>query len=223
MFNNLKKWCHKWPGLAVLLLGLLTVMVLVFGFLGLIGKFKLDRANTNLWASRQTVTQLRQDAHEQSEEYEGVIEELRAELAALKGAEAVKATMNRTESLTPEKAYKFTSVAGVVISVVDGEPNVRPSPKVSEVSYGKLWGAFTLEYFYSYPRLPQEGIGNWIGIPVHLLSETERNLFPSDMQDKDGIVWVSADYLKFSDWLKNYPANEVNLKVDMAAELSNAN
>lgn len=220
MLKGLKRWCQKYPGGAMFIILILSIVVVVFGLLGMIAKLKLDIANTNLWETRQTANELKSELSIQEKAYEETIESLEDELAQLQGKVHAENTLAQVESYTPEKVYKFTGVSELRITS-NGNPNVRPSPGKNGLTYGNFSGNITLDYFYSTPRLPQEGIGNWIGIPVHLLSEYELGLFPTDISsDLDGVIWVSADYLTFSDWLRNYDATEVNLAVDIATEQS---
>jgi hypothetical protein len=229
MLRNLFRWVKKSPEWATLLIALLAVVLIITiatgTILGIIGKSKLDTANTNLWASGQQNQQLRASAQTQNAQYEEVIERLRGELQEFRNAAATERAMTQAENLTPETVWKFTGTSNLTIRVNgDVAPRVRPSPRASDVSHGRLdvHARFTLEYFYATPNRPQDGIGNWIGIPVHLLSENELRSFPSEIaEDRDGIIWVSADYLRFSDYLRNYTSEQVNLRADIATSGAN--
>ena len=213
-------------GLAVLLIAaLLTGTVL-----GFIGKYKLDRANTALWVTRQENHQLRTVAQEEAERYENTIDGLRAELAAFKDAAATAKEMAGAEALTPEMVYKFSDTNGLTITILsDGNgngPRVRPSPRAGTVSYGRIrpHTVLSLEYFYT-TSLPQNGeLGAWLGIPLELLSDEQLswwfqlNRDWDITADADGIIWVSWGYLKASDYMRNYSSEKVELAYDRAGQ-----
>lgn len=201
------RWCknvRRCPGLAIIAVFMMLAIVVAMSFIGIIGKSKLDTANTSLWTVRQERNQLQEQMAVQAEQYEQTISDLRAELVTYRDAEAEAKRVAFIESFTPEEAYRFSGVESLVITTKDSV-RVRPSPYAGEISYGRLNGGtrFQLEYFYA-TKLPQNGIGSWIGIPVQLLSD-DLSSFPQGIaDDTDGIVWISADYLNFSDYLRNY-------------------
>jgi len=184
-------------------------MMTVFGF---IGKTKLDQANTNLWLSGQEVLSLEQDLRNQQE----VIANLRNEAK-------VTAALAAAKSKTPEMAFKYAGTSGVEIKVL-AEINVRPSPAVTDASYGTLpvGTTFYLDSFYSYPNKLEEDRHSWIGIPTLLLNGAERESFPSGALN-DEVVWISYAsnfeiHLSFSGANYLNASGKVDLAADVAAE-----
>jgi hypothetical protein len=221
MLNNLRKWCHKLPGLAALLILFLALIIVVMGVIGLIGWNKLNIANTNLWQTRQNNLALANARTSQAAEYETAIAQLQAELLVYREAETEAARLERArqalidaDAMTPVRVWKYTT-NGTLTMTTSGEVNVRPAPAVaSGISFGKLNRGITIrtDYFYSRMAPNPDGslpYGNWIGVPVETVS---RHLDAAALEDPDGIVWISMDYLIWSDWLRNYTPEQVNLR-----------
>ena len=218
--KKLTNWCREYPGGAALVIILIGMVVVVFGVVGLVGMTKLNTANTGLWLAKHRIREIEQELSKKNAELQNTKEELQEEKTARKEAELARRMLKEAEEMTPEKVYKFTDMASITVTVGKDVPNVRPSPATaSKVSFGHLEENFilNLEYLYAFPYRPDESVGSWIGIPLDLLSEDELSQFPEEVsEDHDRVVWISTDYLRFSDYLRNYSAEEVNLRVDLA-------
>ncbi|MCL2038465.1 hypothetical protein FWG86_00985 [Candidatus Saccharibacteria bacterium] len=199
----------------------MCLILAIGGTLGIVGKGKLDRANTSLWQARQESERLLAEVKAAESRQDELIASLRAEIAGYQAAAAeglvvarASAALVAADAMTPEVVWRYETGGRMQITV-RAEVNVRPAPTVScGISFGMVPKELQIgpDYFYSKTEPNADGSlssGNWIGVPVMSVA---RYLDAEALDDPDGVVWISIDYLSFSDWLRNYPPKEVSLR-----------